>query len=45
VDLALAENPPLGAPAIYRQLTAWQAQLRGENEESQAATANTSSAH
>ena len=26
----LAENPPLGAPALYRQLTAWQAQLRSQ---------------
>jgi hypothetical protein len=40
----LAEDPPVGAPALYRQLIAWQAQLRGENEESQAVTANTSSA-
>jgi hypothetical protein len=41
----LAEDPPVGAPALYHQLIAWQAQLRGENEESQAVTANTSSAH
>jgi uncharacterized membrane protein YvlD (DUF360 family) len=26
----LAENPPPGAPGLYRQLTAWQVQLRGE---------------
>ena len=45
VTLRLVEDPLLGAPALYRQLTAWQAQLRGENEESQAVTANTSSAH
>jgi hypothetical protein len=25
---ALAEDPPVGAPAVYRQLMAWQAQLR-----------------
>jgi uncharacterized membrane protein YvlD (DUF360 family) len=28
--LRLAEGVPLGAPAVYRQLTAWQEQLRGE---------------
>jgi uncharacterized membrane protein YvlD (DUF360 family) len=28
--LSLADDPPVGAPALYRQLTAWQAQLRGE---------------
>jgi uncharacterized membrane protein YvlD (DUF360 family) len=28
--LRLAEDLPLGAPALYRQLIAWQAQLRGE---------------
>jgi uncharacterized membrane protein YvlD (DUF360 family) len=28
--MELAEEPLLGAPALYRQLTAWQAQLRGE---------------
>jgi hypothetical protein len=28
--LTLADDPPVGAPALYRQLTAWQAQLRGE---------------
>jgi uncharacterized membrane protein YvlD (DUF360 family) len=27
----LAEDPPVGAPALYRQLTAWQAQLRAEH--------------
>jgi hypothetical protein len=26
----LVDNPPLGAPALYRQLTAWQAQLRSQ---------------
>jgi hypothetical protein len=26
----LAENPPLGAPALYRQLIAWQVQLHTE---------------
>jgi hypothetical protein len=29
-SLELAENPPVGAPALYRQLTTWQAQLQGE---------------
>ena len=29
--LTLAENPPVGAPAIYRQLVAWRTQLRTEN--------------
>jgi hypothetical protein len=28
--LTLADDPPVGAPALYHQLTAWQAQLRGE---------------
>jgi hypothetical protein len=28
--LSLVDDPPVGAPALYRQLTAWQAQLRGE---------------
>ncbi len=28
--MELAEEPLLGAPALYRQLIAWQAQLRGE---------------
>ena len=28
--LTLAEDPPVGAPAIYRQLTAWRAQLQGK---------------
>jgi hypothetical protein len=28
--LALADDPPVGAPALYRQLVAWQAQLRRE---------------
>jgi hypothetical protein len=28
--LTLADDPPVGAPALYRQLVAWQAQLRGE---------------
>ena len=28
--LDLADDPPVGAPALYHQLTAWQAQLRGE---------------
>ena len=27
--LALADDPPIGAPALYRQLVAWQAQLQG----------------
>ena len=30
--LTLADDPPVGAPALYRQLIAWQAQLRGERE-------------
>jgi hypothetical protein len=30
--LSLADDAPVGAPALYRQLTAWQAQLRGERE-------------
>jgi hypothetical protein len=29
-SLELADDPPVGAPALYRQLTAWQAQLQGE---------------
>jgi uncharacterized membrane protein YvlD (DUF360 family) len=28
--LRVTENPPVGAPALYRQLVAWQAQLRQE---------------
>ncbi|MFI5259646.1 MAG: alkaline phosphatase family protein [Candidatus Limnocylindrales bacterium] len=28
--LTLAENPPVGAPAIYRQLVAWRTQLQAE---------------
>ena len=28
----LAEDPPVGAPALYRQLTAWQIQLRAEQD-------------
>jgi membrane-associated phospholipid phosphatase/uncharacterized spore protein YtfJ len=28
--LNLAEDPPAGAPAIYRQLTAWRVQLQGK---------------
>jgi uncharacterized membrane protein YvlD (DUF360 family) len=28
--LALADDPPLGAPAIYRQLVAWRTQLQAE---------------
>ena len=28
----LAENPPLGAPALYRQLIAWQVQLHAEQD-------------
>jgi hypothetical protein len=28
--LTLADDPPVGAPALYRQLVAWQAQLRAE---------------
>jgi uncharacterized membrane protein YvlD (DUF360 family) len=31
-SLKLADDPPVGAPALYRQLRAWQAQLRGERE-------------
>ena len=27
--LPLTEGPPIGAPAVYRQLKAWQAQLQG----------------
>ena len=30
--LTMAENPPVGAPAIYRQLVAWRTQLRAESE-------------
>ncbi len=30
--LTLADDPPVGAPALYRQLIAWQAQLRDERE-------------
>ena len=30
-DLELAKDPPVGAPAIYRQLIAWRAQLEGEH--------------
>jgi len=29
-SLTMADDPLVGAPAIYRQLTAWQAQLRAE---------------
>jgi uncharacterized membrane protein YvlD (DUF360 family) len=29
-SLELAEDPPVGAPALYRQLTAWREQLQGE---------------
>jgi uncharacterized membrane protein YvlD (DUF360 family) len=29
--LTLAEDPPVGAPAIYRQLVAWRTQLRTES--------------
>jgi hypothetical protein len=29
-SLELADDPPVGAPALYRQLVAWQAQLQGE---------------
>jgi uncharacterized membrane protein YvlD (DUF360 family) len=29
--LELAKDPPVGAPAIYRQLIAWRAQLEGEH--------------
>jgi uncharacterized membrane protein YvlD (DUF360 family) len=29
-SLELADDPPIGAPALYRQLVAWQAQLQGE---------------
>ncbi len=29
-SMQLAEHPPVGAPALFRQLTAWQAQLRRE---------------
>jgi hypothetical protein len=28
--LSLADDPPVGAPALYRQLTTWRAQLRDE---------------
>jgi uncharacterized membrane protein YvlD (DUF360 family) len=28
--LKLADDPPVGAPALYRQLTAWREQLQGE---------------
>jgi hypothetical protein len=28
----LAEDPLVGAPALYRQLTAWQIQLRAEQD-------------
>jgi hypothetical protein len=27
-DFTLADDPPVGAPAVYRQFIAWQAQLR-----------------
>jgi hypothetical protein len=30
--LKLAEEPLLGAPAVYRQLMAWRTQLQGEQE-------------
>ncbi len=29
-SLELADNPPVGAPALYRQLVAWRQQLQGE---------------
>jgi uncharacterized membrane protein YvlD (DUF360 family) len=38
--LILADGPPVGAPALYRQLLAWRAQIRGE-----AVTASSGSAH
>ena len=28
--MSLTDDPPVGAPALYRQLVAWQAQLRAE---------------
>lgn len=31
VSLRLTDHPPVGAPALYRQLVAWQAQLQGEH--------------
>jgi hypothetical protein len=30
--LALDEDPPVGAPAIYRQLAAWRTQLQAESK-------------
>jgi uncharacterized membrane protein YvlD (DUF360 family) len=40
--LTLAEDPPVGAPAIYRQLVAWRSQLRAESKNaSRLATAET----
>ena len=30
--LRLTDDPPLGAPALYRQLMAWKAQLQGQTE-------------
>jgi hypothetical protein len=45
--LALDENPPVGAPAMYRQLVAWRTQLRAESNDqefpSSRRTAGTSS--
>ena len=31
--LRLTEGPPVGAPAVYRQLKAWQAQLQGTRDD------------
>jgi hypothetical protein len=31
--LPLTEDPPIGAPAVYRQLKAWQVQLQGAHGE------------
>jgi hypothetical protein len=28
--MELADDPPVGAPALYRQLVAWREQLQGE---------------
>ena len=33
--LALDENPPVGAPAIYRQLVAWRMQIRAESDDAE----------
>jgi hypothetical protein len=44
-EFELTDDPPVGAPAVYRQLIAWQAQLRAEHTRPQDVAGNTSTAH